>query len=635
MKRFAPSLWVVSLVFLLGAAYLATLLPGIGYSGDTIKFQYLGHVLGISNAPGYPLYLMLNHLMSLLPFGSLAYKANLFSALCAVGACLALYGLLGRLGVGHLMALLAALTFGFSQALWSQAVVAEVYTPHIFLMALVLYTLVSWHLTRKTRYFYLATALYALSFGNHLLAITLLPAFVYIVWATDRSVFVQPKKIFWVVLVVALSASQYSYLFWRFNDLQNPFVETFNGKNFIYYVTGGPFKPLMFAFSPAEIVTERLALFFTFMYDNLKVVPLFAVAGGVLLWRSYRPIAIFLLVYYLSNAVYTLNYDIPDIWGYFIPNDLVMVTFAGFFGDRALRWARGRGRWEKGVPVLAALVPLLLFGLHYGRVDKSGSVDQKEGTEAALGAIGENAIVAAPDYGSGQGLLYYLFGEDWSKARNLYAVSYGFNRDHLHAYLEHDEPLYLFGRESPSKTGLPLYSYPCPISALTQSGFTVSEPWAGVPRLCRLEASKINLEVDDTELFQEGLFTKNLTPVKTAGKISWRWGLGPATELTFRLETPQPLAFHLHFSTPFDETITVEVNGEVTAITPVPNEPVERTLRFEGHVGENRIVLRYSAWNRRPEKLFPDERLPLAVRFETLSVEAVARADTLQPPVSR
>lgn len=70
MKR---SPWsVLLLVFLLGAAYLATLLPGIGYSGDTIKFQYLGHVLGIPNAPGYPLYLMLNHVMSLLPFGSLA-----------------------------------------------------------------------------------------------------------------------------------------------------------------------------------------------------------------------------------------------------------------------------------------------------------------------------------------------------------------------------------------------------------------------------------------------------------------------------------------------------------------------------------------------------------------------------------
>lgn len=634
MKRLPWS--VLSLILLLGAAYLATLLPGIGYSGDTIKFQYLGHVLGISHAPGYPLYLTLNHLMSLLPFGTLAYKANLFSALCAVGACLALYGLLGRLGVGRLTAFLAALTFGFSQALWSQAVVAEVYTPHIFLMALVLYALVSWHVTHESRYFYLATFLYALSFGNHLLAVTLLPAFVYIVWKTERSVFVQPKKVFWVVLVVVLGALQYGYLFWRFNDPLNPFVETFNGKNFIYYVTGGPFKPLMFAFSPAEIVTERLPLLFTFMYDNLKVVPLLAVAGGVVMWRAYRTLTVFLLVYYLSNTVYTLNYDIPDIWGYFIPNDLVMVIFAGFFGDWALRQARRRGRWEKATPVIAALVPLLLFGLHYGRVDKSSSVDQKEGTEAALEAVGEGAIIVAPDYGSGQGLLYYLFGEGWGEVRDIQAVSYGRSRDHLRAYLEHGRPLYLFGREAPSKTGLPLYSYPCPKSALTQSGFTVSGPWAGVPRLCRLEATALDLEVDDTGLFQEGLFTKNLTPVETAGKLSWRWGLGPATELTFRLTTPQPLALDLSFSTPFDGTVTVEVNGEVAAlITPTSNEPIGRTLAFSGRAGENRIVLRYSEWNRRPERLFPDERQPLAVRFEMLSVTAEARADAYTLPALR
>lgn len=173
----------------------------------------------------------------------------------------------------------------------------------------------------------------------------------------------------------------------------------------------------------------------------------------------------------------------------------------------------------------------------------------------------------------------------------------------------------MFGREAPSKTGLPLYSYPCPQSALTQSGFTVTEPWEGVSRLCRLEAAALELEVDETGLFQEGLFTKNLTPVKTAGKTNWRWGLGPATEPTFRLAAPQPLALELRFSTPFDGTVTVEVNGVVAAlITSVPNETIERSLRFRGHEGENRIVLRYSAWNRRSQRLFPDEHLPLAVR---------------------
>ena len=131
--------------------------------------------------------------------------------------------------------------------------------------------------------------------------------------------------------MVALGALQYGYLFWRFDDPQTLFVEKFTGDNFFYYVTGGPFKSLMFAFSPVQVITERLPLLFTFMYDNLKVVPFFAVAGGVLLWRKDRTTTVFLLLYYLANTFYALNYDIADIWGYFLPNDLVMVVFGRVF----------------------------------------------------------------------------------------------------------------------------------------------------------------------------------------------------------------------------------------------------------------------------------------------------------------
>ena len=633
MKRFAPIL----LVLLLGAGYLATLLPGIGYSGDTIKFQYLGHLLGIPHPPGYPLYMTLNYLMSLLPFGSLAYKANLFSALCAVLACAALYALLLRLRVRHFMAFAAALTYGFSQAFWSQAVVAEVYTLHIFLMALVLYLLVSWHVTRNDRYFYLATAFYALSFGNHLLAITLLPAVIYLVWVTDRSVFVQPRKVFWVVFVVALGAFQYSYLFWRFNDPQTLFVEKFTGHNFFYYVTGGPFKPLMFAFSPAQIFTERLPLLFTFMYDNLKIVSFFAVAGGVLLWRGYRVIAVFLLLYYLTNAFYALNYDVPDIWGYFLPNDLVMVIFAGFFGEAALRWAQRRGgRWKKAVPGLALFVPLALFGLHYARVDRHGSTAQRNGVETALKAVGQNAIIMTPRYQSDQAMLYYLFGEGLGKTNNLSVVRYRASRALLRAYLEQAKPLPLIGRGGLSKTGLPVYSYPCLIATFTHEGFTVSKAWKGVQGLCRLEASVLKAGPDDTELFQEGLFTENLTPVKRAADLAWRWGLGPATRLDFRLKKAQALALTLRFTTPFEGTVTVIVNGKVlTRMSPPPNEVAEHILSFRAHSEANQIVLRYSEWNGRlgrSERLFPDEPQPLAVRFDKLRLSGPRLQVPLQVP---
>ena len=438
MKRLPRHLPIFSALLLLclGWGYLATLLPGIGYSGDTIKFQYLGQVLGIPHAPGYPLYLVLNHLfVTLVPFGSAAYKVNLLSALYAALACLMLFKLLRLLGTGPFVALVAALAFGFSKSFWSQAVVAEVYTLLVLFIASVSYFLLRWHLKRCDRDFYLATALYALSFGNHLLAITLLPAFVYLVAVTDKRVFIQPKKVLWVLAVVTLGAAQYLYLWWRLNDPQTPYIEGLNAGNFFYYVTGGPFKPLMFAFTPAEVLTVRLPLFLSLMRDNLPVVSVVALFG-VFVGHMPRGVRFFLLIYFFSNAFYALNYDIPDIEGYFLANDLVVAVFAGVALERLLRWGqRTPKRWQRwSVVGFLLLIPIAFFAARYPIVNQSDNTAQQGELEAALAVLGEDAAVVTLNYPSGQAFLYYLLAEGWG-ARNLHVADFGRNRELLRAYL--------------------------------------------------------------------------------------------------------------------------------------------------------------------------------------------------------
>ena len=174
---------------------MGTLLPGVGYSGDTAKFQFIGKVLGTPHATGYPAYVVLNHVfVTLLPFGSLAAKANALSALFSIGATLALFRILLVLDVSGFIAFVSALIFGLTPTVWLQSVVAEVYTFHLLFVALVLYFFIRWSQTRQDRHFYAATALYALSFGNHLTTITLLPAIVYLIWVTDRRVFLDRRR---------------------------------------------------------------------------------------------------------------------------------------------------------------------------------------------------------------------------------------------------------------------------------------------------------------------------------------------------------------------------------------------------------------------------------------------------------
>lgn len=93
--------------------------------------------LGVPHPPGYPTYVLLGRVFAALPFGTVAFRLNLFSAVCAAGAA----GLLAltirqRWGAGArpVVAAAMALAFAFSPLVWSQAVVAEVYTLNLLLV---------------------------------------------------------------------------------------------------------------------------------------------------------------------------------------------------------------------------------------------------------------------------------------------------------------------------------------------------------------------------------------------------------------------------------------------------------------------------------------------------------------------
>ncbi|MGH3146777.1 MAG: protein O-mannosyl-transferase family, partial [Rubrobacter sp.] len=118
------------LVFVL---YLMTLAPTVLYYDDpglldAAMVQMQVAVLGITHPTGYPTYLMLSHLFTYLPFGDVAYRVNLASAAYAALSVIVVYaaGLIVSRRV--IAAAVAALAFGLGGALWSQAVIAEVYT---------------------------------------------------------------------------------------------------------------------------------------------------------------------------------------------------------------------------------------------------------------------------------------------------------------------------------------------------------------------------------------------------------------------------------------------------------------------------------------------------------------------------
>src|SRR6185295_11010858 len=89
--------------------------------------------------PGYPLFTLIGHLFSLLPFGSVAYRVHLASALFGALSGAALWLCVRALVGARLPAYLAALALGLSPVFWSQSIVAEVYTLNTFFLLVLVY----------------------------------------------------------------------------------------------------------------------------------------------------------------------------------------------------------------------------------------------------------------------------------------------------------------------------------------------------------------------------------------------------------------------------------------------------------------------------------------------------------------
>lgn len=168
------------LLVVCGLAYGRTLAPGVtwangGYdSGDLIAAVVTG---GVPHPSGYPTYLLLAGLLQWLPLADPALKVNLLSALAAALTTLVLYAtLLDWLGLrpaAVAAAALAALSYALAPLIWSQAVIAEVYSLSALFGALLLRaTLARARTDGPGRYAGRWSVLAGVALGTHL---TLLP----------------------------------------------------------------------------------------------------------------------------------------------------------------------------------------------------------------------------------------------------------------------------------------------------------------------------------------------------------------------------------------------------------------------------------------------------------------------------
>ena len=189
--------------------YAFTAAPGVTLQ-DSGDFLMGVLTLGIVHPPGYPLYIVLGHLFSLIPIGDPTFRVNLFSALWG-SLCLGVVFLILRvLSIERLHAVFATLFLGFTAVFWSKTGVAEVYSFNGFLIACTVFWILSYNRDKKKSQLYLVFLTTGLALSNHYPLVILTG--VGLVFLLDRS-HLHLNDIVKGLMFLGLGLSPYLYLF--------------------------------------------------------------------------------------------------------------------------------------------------------------------------------------------------------------------------------------------------------------------------------------------------------------------------------------------------------------------------------------------------------------------------------------
>jgi hypothetical protein len=398
-------LGVFALVLVL---YLKTLSPTVLYLQDpklldAVMIQMQVAVLGITHPTGYPTYLMLTHLFTYMPFGDPAYRVNLASAVYAALAVVAVYAAGLLLSRRIVAAAAGALVFGLGTALWSQAVIAEVYTLNALLISATIVVLLLWREYRRDRYLLVSAFMMGLCLTDHLTSGLLLPGSLLLVVLVDRRTLANVRFILKGALLFLLGLTPYLYL--PIRAAMDPPMDANNPTNlerFWYVVSGGDLTGSFFSFGPSEL-PERMLFYWGHLLDNVNpLMVVFALTGAVVVLLKDRATGMFLSFLFLCWLFYAVENDIPDVGLYFIPTYLVLSIWAaaglGALLAEAEALATGLPRVTRWA-VLGALSALLLFlplpglGETYARVDMSGVYRGQKEIEAVAADAAPNATI--------------------------------------------------------------------------------------------------------------------------------------------------------------------------------------------------------------------------------------------------
>jgi hypothetical protein len=321
-------------------AYTRTLLPGVDL-GDTGGFQAAVLWPEQSARRAYPLYYTLaTPFIRAVSEDNPARGLNLFSAVWAAIAVGLLAVVGGRLTKSPLAGAAAGLLLAFSYTFWTQAIIAEVYSLHLALIAACLLALHAYAARPATARLAVFFAVYAVAFGNHLgMILFLIPFTVFLIQVHPRPrELVAPSSILLAIVIAVAGALQYAPMFlYVWSSIDAPPASGDRIAAFWLDVTKADWREEMVLGVPASQLWARLQMWIWDARQQFGLAGLaLALVGAIRVWSLSTTWAVLLWLAFGISTAFALTYNVGDTHVFLLPGHFLL----------ALAVAAGVGAWR-------------------------------------------------------------------------------------------------------------------------------------------------------------------------------------------------------------------------------------------------------------------------------------------------
>ncbi len=373
--------WLVgSLIFLLALAlYLTTLAPGLVF-GDPAEYTFVPHVWGISHPPGYAFQTVLGGIWQrIVPIGSIAYRANLLSAVVGAGIATLVYGTVRALSPPRradlaifLPGILAGASTAVATDIWQHSIHANAHIVTALLATTSLFLLAHWRRSaliqgrHDDRYLYTFCVVAGLGITHHPLLAFSLPAYLVFILVS------RPRILFkWLTLLKMMGFALLGLSVWLYlpirSSLPPPLIfgpeklpNTLDG--FLDLVLARGLRVNLFHFGLADQI-DRLTVFWSLLrlQTSLPLIVPMGLGFTWLWWKQDRRMGLLFTLFLGINLIFIIN-TIQDVMAYLMLPFVGLVILAGLGLHPLIEWARRcpSRRITQGLQLILAVAALAL-----------------------------------------------------------------------------------------------------------------------------------------------------------------------------------------------------------------------------------------------------------------------------------